>query len=332
MRGAEAQASRLIAGFVAIAACASVAWDASAQQPPPSIDAWLRAERTNENLQNGFDDYDRAKFGNRIAPRRQPAQQYAPTQPQNYYQQSPAQTYAPEQAQAPAGQPPKWMPPAEGTPPGQGMPETQYQTNTRQVPPDALERIDREYGNDGTQEISRFYLTGHVGWPVFGTANFDSTSSENTVDLSLLAVRVGGGAGYWFGKSISGELEGTYQIAEFDGSSDATVSVWSLIPQIRFEMSDTSALKPYISGGLGLALFRAEDVVPIGNTSTATDSGFALAYQLGAGLAYQFSQKNAVDFGYRYFGTTDADLKLLGTEYASNTTNHTLMVGIRHQF
>lgn len=331
MRRAEAQANRLIAGFVAIAACASVSWDASAQQPPPSIDAWLRSERTNENLQNSFDDYDRAKFGNWVAPRRQPAQPYNQAPAQNYYQQ-PARTYPPEQAQAPAGQPPQWMPPTDSPMPSQGQPDTRYQTNTRQLPPDALERLVREYGNDGNNQASRFYLNWHVGWPIIGDANFDSTSSDRNVDTSMLAFRTGGGAGYWFGKNFSGELEGAFQVAEFDGSSDATISVWSLIPQVRYEMSNTMALKPYVVGGLGLALVNAEDVDFLSTTSTGSDSGFALAYQIGGGLVYQFSQKNAVDFGYRYFGTTDADLKLVGTDYATNTHNHTLMVGMRHQF
>jgi len=349
MTGYRNRFQNTAAGVIVSALAISAVPDANAQQRPLSINDWLQAERSNANMQRAVEQYERARFGTVTPP--QPQYRMPQYQQPQYPQQAQAPAAAPQQPvqQQPMPQQPTMQQPAQSQPqplypnqqpyanqaqPGSQLPQGQAGQNTYQVPPDALEKIDREYNpaNPDGSFPSKFYLTGHLGWPFMMDANVDASTDDNSLDMSMLAFRAGGGVGYKFGNGFSAELEGSYQFAEQDGSSDAVISVWALMPMARLEFnSGYSNLSPYITGGLGLAKFQADDLEQFFTGEKASDSGLAMAYQFGAGATYPLSGKTSLDFGYRYFGTTDADLELLSTEYSANMTSHTLLLGVNHQ-
>ena len=355
--------NRITALCLGLAATAVLAGTASAQQRPMSINQWLQAERNNANMERAIREYERARFGTASQQPQQPyrsqpqyrapqptyQQPYSPPQQAQTPQAAPQQpvqpqplTPNPQQPQPHQGQQPVYpqqqyqpspQPYPYQTQSGGALPQHSNQPNTYQAPPDALEKIDNEYNPERlTGGPSRFYLGGHLGWPFLMTANVDAATADNELDMSMLAFRAGGTVGYQFGKGFSAELEGSYQLAEQKGSADGMIAVLAFMPMARFEFNrGHNSISPYITGGLGFAQFSADDLQQLLTGATDSDSGLAMAYQFGTGVTYPITGKTSLDFGYRYFGTTDADLELFDIEYSGNMSSHTLLLGIKHQ-
>lgn len=333
---------------------------AHAQQRPPlrpmSISEWLQAESNNANMQRAREEYERARFGT-ASPQPQ-YQQPQPTYQQPYYPeqaqipqsapqaapQTPVQPQPLSPGQAPAYQQPQYQQqyqpqyqpqyqqpqpyPYQAQPGGQ-LPQQPSQPNTYQAPPNAVSKIERDM-----QEITPasstdrgYYIAGHLGWSVAADAKFESATNSTEPATSLFAFQGEGAYGYKFANGISFELAGNYNYAEFD-DTDGYASVFGVMPNAKVEFDIGHAVQPYVTGGLGFGLLNAEDPSA---TVTGSDSGLVLAYQLGFGAMYPVNLQTSLDFGYRYFGTSEADLDLNGTDYTADYGSHTLMLGLRHQ-
>jgi opacity protein-like surface antigen len=95
----------------------------------------------------------------------------------------------------------------------------------------------------------------------------------------------------------------------------------SLLFNGYYDFLKGSAVRPYITGGIGVARVNAQV-----EGDEDTDSVFA--YQVGVGLSYNMSENVALDFGYRYFATSDIDV--FGLELSNSS--HSILLGARYNF
>ena len=291
----------LPAGIAAAGLVAGIAGHALAQQRPMSINEWLQAESGNVNMQRAIQEYERAQHGTATQPPAYQAQQYRQPQyqqpqyqqpqyqapqyqapqyqaPQQTYQQQPyypqqqAQTpqtapqgaphAAPQQPvqQQPIQQQPQPLTPGQTQPQGQ-LPKQPNQQNTYQVPPDALEKIDREAQKVTPAAFSNrgYYLGGHFGWTIGSATTFDDAASSFEPEASLFAFQMEGAAGYKFNSGLSMELAGSYNYTEFD-DSEGYASVFAIMPNAKMEFDIGHPVLPYVTGGVGVGVVNAEDI------------------------------------------------------------------------
>jgi opacity protein-like surface antigen len=95
----------------------------------------------------------------------------------------------------------------------------------------------------------------------------------------------------------------------------------SLLFNGYYDFLEGSAVQPYITAGIGVAR-----VVTQIEGEHETDSIFA--YKVGVGLSYNMSENVALDFGYRYFATSDLDT--FGSEFSNSS--HSILLGARYNF
>lgn len=304
----------------------SISGEALSQQRPLSISDWLKAERNNANMQRAVEEYERAQF-NSVPPQ----QQY----------QRPASPQPQQQAQTPSPQAPQQlMPPSAAHQPqpaplsGGELPQRGAEQNTYQAPDNALEKIDRQYGEASQQNSSAsqgYYVAADIGWPIVPDQDFEIGSVEGTNGYSLLALHSSGAAGRKFKSGLNIEMLGSFQIAQDDESdSDGHISVASLLANAKMEIPINQPFTPYVSAGIGPALLSL-DTDSSTSSATIDDSDFVFAYQFGVGALYPLSDRTSMDVGYRYFGTTDADIAASGLLITTGFSSHSLMVGIKHQ-
>lgn len=298
--------------------------EALSQQRPLSISDWLKAERSNANMQLAVKEYERAQFNS------------VPPQQQQYQQQANRQ----QQAQTPSPQAPQqWTPPNGQQPqpaplPGGELPQRGAEPNTYQVPDNALGKIDRQIdelsGGHGNQS-SGFYVSAAIGWPIVPDQDVEEGSTEYKADYSFLALHASGALGNKFKNGLGLEMLGSFQIAQDDERvSDGHISVASLLANAKMEFPINQPFTPYVSAGIGPALLSL-DLENSNTSTTVDDSDFVFAYQFGIGALYPLSNRTSVDVGYRYFGTTDADLVISSGSFSTGYSSHSLMVGVKHQ-
>jgi opacity protein-like surface antigen len=145
---------------------------------------------------------------------------------------------------------------------------------------------------------------------------------------------------------VEGEGELTLGATEYDiqGEEDALFALANLWIDLPFG----DVFRPYVGGGIGFG--RLDLDLSISNTADTADYTFidddewGFAYQIGAGVAFSFTENMAIDVGYRYkvinnaeFEIDDAvedDLGLVldddGVE--KDYKSHNFLVGVRFGF
>jgi opacity protein-like surface antigen len=111
----------------------------------------------------------------------------------------------------------------------------------------------------------------------------------------------------------------------------------TLFVNAYFDIDTATPFTPYVGAGLGLAFLRSKgnwnilDVSESYGSKTKTN----FAWNLGAGVAYDFTQNVALDLGYRFAGLGKART---GTDIADdrarakNVYMHQFMLGLRFSF
>lgn len=188
---------------------------------------------------------------------------------------------------------------------------------------------------------SGFYLEGRAGGVFLedadlnddtGTlASFGITDLEQSFDPGFL---VDGAIGYAHSSGLRGEATFGYRQNDLDEISgkvsgvsgsdgvDGDFSAFTAMANVYYDFRFGSRLVPYVGGGLGLAVitfdFEGED-----------EDDSVLAWQVGAGLAYEATPNVAVTLGYSFLTTAeDPEFDGLEAEYVS----HNVMVGLRYTF
>ena len=126
-------------------------------------------------------------------------------------------------------------------------------------------------------------------------------------------------------KSIS--ASGTTIIPASVGLS-GNASILTGLVNAYWDIDTGTRLRPYITGGVGFARIKAKfTVTGVGGISTS-DQDTVLAYQFGAGLGYDVTDKITIEAGYRYLTGQNAEF---GTDKVS-FASHNFTAGVRIQF
>lgn len=125
---------------------------------------------------------------------------------------------------------------------------------------------------------------------------------------------------------------------------DLTLKNQTLLFNVYYDFNTNTAFTPYIGGGLGIARMKgtmnwAEDIED-GCSVNSIKSRTNFAWQIGAGVAYNFNQNVAIDLGYRYMDygklskTSSEDYYWydITLENKVETKAHEIMFGLRYTF
>ena len=189
------------------------------------------------------------------------------------------------------------------------------------------------------------YIGAFGGVSVLKDGELDVESGGMSYDLKVendTGWTAGGALGYAFDFGLRAEAELAYRQNEIDkfhvmgtsvGVSGDTTAL-SALGNLWYDIPVSLAVRPFIGAGIGMAEIGMNHA-QAGNANIIDDSDWVLAYQLGAGLAYQLSPGLDVTAEYRYFGTEDATLTLddntpgnADLEYR----DHSVVLGLRYSF
>lgn len=110
--------------------------------------------------------------------------------------------------------------------------------------------------------------------------------------------------GYQKNKVDSIKLNG----ASLTSTGDSEIRLTTLLFNLYYDFKNGSRFTPYICAGLGLGNIKLDG-------TSKSDS--VAEYQFGAGMAYQISERVALDLKGRYLGTTDADFDTYSLDFTT---------------
>ena len=119
------------------------------------------------------------------------------------------------------------------------------------------------------------------------------------------------------------------------GTGDMTFNSTTLLANVYYDFHNSTAFTPYVGAGLGLAFnyfgvdWKYHNGTPGGSID---DRQTNFAWQVGAGVAYSFTDNMAVDVAYRYLdlGYTQVDGHY--GDVGIRPYNHEIMLGLRFGF
>ena len=180
---------------------------------------------------------------------------------------------------------------------------------------------------------SGFYLKANIGLGMMMDSDIDNMpntagTAKMTFDSGWLGTL---GAGYDFG-NFRTELEYIWQKNDLDRLSydnmygnfnQGDLKTQAFMVNGFYDVDTGSAWSPFVGIGLGWAKVDLDTpALPLG------DNDDVFAYQLMAGVAYNFTDQLAVEAQYRFFDTQDATIQ--GADFG--TTSNDLLLGIRYTF
>ena len=136
---------------------------------------------------------------------------------------------------------------------------------------------------------------------------------------------------------------------QVDGNWRGDVSAFGLIANGWYDIDTGTRWVPYVGGGLGAAWVESgfglkgtvtdldelaadpdnpEDAVTTHDGSIGRGNDWVFAYQVGAGIGYRIDDRAVVQFGYRFFGTSEGDFD--GSK--TSIRIHKISVGVRYSF
>ena len=128
----------------------------------------------------------------------------------------------------------------------------------------------------------------------------------------------------------------------WSGSLGDVKGTWNnttLFANLFWDFHNDSPVTPYVGAGLGMAFnYSGYDIDHRGNGNhfSMDDHNVNFAWNVGAGVAYQFNESLALDASYRFVGLGYNEVKATagGTEYKISNTpyNNEFMLGLRFSF
>ena len=142
----------------------------------------------------------------------------------------------------------------------------------------------------------------------------------------------GGFLGYDFGNNIRLEGELSYHENEIrtGGGKDPQAVTSAMMFNGYYDVPSETRLKLYFGGGLGVATAQLE-TVSLGQVIDANESVFA--YQLEAGIGWNYNPKASFSLGYRFFDAADPEFVLpAGQRVQMGLKTHELILKMRYLF
>ena len=171
----------------------------------------------------------------------------------------------------------------------------------------------------------------------------DTDATERSLAFSF-GFGGSGAVGYDFGDfRVDGEVSYLSSAFKYSMTKDAkvtskgTLSVLGGTANAWYDIDTGTAWTPYIGAGAGGANISAkvtEDKAP----GKFSGSGWAFAYQGGAGVQYQLTDAIALDLGYRLLGAFSAKLTQAAADDAAEETltpsimTHRVTLGVKVSF
>ena len=163
---------------------------------------------------------------------------------------------------------------------------------------------------------------------VMGGVAFLTDSDVNPIIDTDTGYALGAAAGYKMGKyRVEGEVG--YQknnVDECESSCRRTsgdIKAYSFLINGYYDFFTKSGFTPFLSAGIGVAKVDGD----VNRIAHVEDT--AVAYQVGAGVAYAINKDLAVDLKYRYMDTVD-DFGFGNTDPEFST--HNVLLGLRYMF
>jgi opacity protein-like surface antigen len=168
-----------------------------------------------------------------------------------------------------------------------------------------------------------------------------TSAGVNEGDLSFdTGWGIGGVGGYDFGTwRVEAELayrsSGADKFTENAGASfplDGDVTSTALMVNAFYDFKTLSpSVYPYIGAGIGGASVAAD--LKESGVQVVDDDEIVFAWQLVAGVAFPVSKQLAIDLNYRYFATTDPEIKdVIGEKLEVEYGSHNIFLGLRYSF
>ena len=174
------------------------------------------------------------------------------------------------------------------------------------------------------------YLSGNIGFGI--RPNSDIAGPGGNEFDNDPAFVINGAIGVELNPMIriEGEIGFHSNTADVVGfPQDFTFGVVSFMGNGYFDIPTNSPLRPYVGAGLGFAVINLEEDIGF----TADDSDAVGAFQLMAGVGFDFSPRATFTFGYRYFTTTDPSFILpFSGAFETEFTSHDFLFGARFRF
>ncbi len=176
------------------------------------------------------------------------------------------------------------------------------------------------------------YLSGNIGFGIRPDADFNGGPDQFDNDPAFV---INGAIGVELNPTIrvEGEIGLHSNTADLFSvtSNEFTFSMVSFMGNGYFDIPTNSPLRPYLGAGLGLAIAGVEEENIFGADSTDTD--LVAAFQLMAGLGFDISPKATLNFGYRYFTTSDPNFVVaFSGPFETEFTSHDFLFGARFRF
>ena len=142
----------------------------------------------------------------------------------------------------------------------------------------------------------------------------------------------GGFLGYDFGNNfrLEGELSYRENGIRTAGGEDPQSLASSMMFNGFYDIPSKTRLKLYIGGGIGVATAQLE-TFSLGQAIDANESVFA--YQLEAGVNWNYNPKATFSLGYRFFDPSDPEFVLPGGQRAQmRLETHEFILKMRYLF
>ena len=124
--------------------------------------------------------------------------------------------------------------------------------------------------------------------------------------------------------------------SHFDGDSISTKGLWNtstLFLNLYYDIQTDTPFVPYIGAGAGLAFNYVEYTVHSdGFGGSASENFTNFAWNVGAGVAYNFNENFAVDLGYRFMMMGYNEVSSNGLKISNQPYNNEFMLGLRFTF
>lgn len=155
---------------------------------------------------------------------------------------------------------------------------------------------------------------------------------------------IGGAVGYRFNDARV-EFEVDYNrngvssitVNDVEGTGvDGSLETLKFFVNGYYDIPTGSRFRPYVGGGVGLAIFSANDVeaaVPVLGGVSVDDSSTGFAFQAKAGVNYDISETAIAFLGYRLYGLPGQSFEAFDTDLdADSVFVHSLQLGLRYEF
>ncbi len=175
---------------------------------------------------------------------------------------------------------------------------------------------------------------GGVSWLQDTDVSFPGASytAENNIGPVFL-----GAVGYSFGAiKVEGELgfrdNNVDKLKNLSGTNGDSTDAYSVMGNAIYDFNATGSWHPFVGLGIGAAYLDFDKVTRNG-TELYSGNSWEFAYQGFAGLSYDLDENWSLKGQYRYFATTDGEVKTpAGVKGDAEYANHSVMIGLTYRF